>query len=515
MTEQPRWEGHSHEEIYAAVHRGPGREVSLAAEGAWEATEALIVRIEERLAAAMGTSGSGWEGAAADATRGAMSPLGSWAADAAGDAKLTAGAVVAQAEHAGRLRSLMPPPHTAEWQAAVGRTLSDEGYVLQGLQDMAAIEEKAAADAADAVRLMNDYTNHSDETRRHLNYSTFPPSVTVETAAAGTAGGSPIGGGGGWGSGWGSGGWGSAIGVAAADRPGVGGGFGGSGAPSPGGAAPALVAGAPSVVSGGPPGAATVGPGLPVGVPASGGGSADGRWPSGTIGGGSDGPGPTGSPAATTVQRTPVPSAGSSRGGNGGGNAAYRASGADPGGPPPGVLPRGERPPAAGKGLSPRSPGGRTPTGSAPSGGGLRPLVPGPAPRSGPAPSWRDLLPQPSHSGPRVPPLPGGPDPGRGAGVGPRFGSGGVGESPAAPGRGTASAVPAVAEPGARTSGARAPTAAHPGLYPPMTAGGTGGQDRERRRPDYLVDDSDAFTDDRWFTPPVIGADDRPPPRRR
>jgi hypothetical protein len=29
----------------------------------------------------------------------------------------------------------------------------------------------------------------------------------------------------------------------------------------------------------------------------------------------------------------------------------------------------------------------------------------------------------------------------------------------------------------------------------------------EHRRPSYLVDDTDAFADDRWFPPPVIGAD--------
>ncbi|MCU1661977.1 MAG: hypothetical protein JWR58_2042 [Pseudonocardia sp.] len=46
-----------------------------------------------------------------------------------------------------------------------------------------------------------------------------------------------------------------------------------------------------------------------------------------------------------------------------------------------------------------------------------------------------------------------------------------------------------------------------------MTGGAAGGPDQERRRPDYLIDDTDAFADDRWFTPGVIGADDPLPPR--
>jgi hypothetical protein len=52
------------------------------------------------------------------------------------------------------------------------------------------------------------------------------------------------------------------------------------------------------------------------------------------------------------------------------------------------------------------------------------------------------------------------------------------------------------------------------GLYPPMAAGLGSGQERERRRPDYLLDDSGAFADDRWFTPAVITPDDGPPARR-
>jgi len=52
------------------------------------------------------------------------------------------------------------------------------------------------------------------------------------------------------------------------------------------------------------------------------------------------------------------------------------------------------------------------------------------------------------------------------------------------------------------------------GLYPPLAAGQGTGSEQERRRPDYLLDDSDAFADDRWFTPAVITPDDGPPSRR-
>lgn len=62
-------------------------------------------------------------------------------------------------------------------------------------------------------------------------------------------------------------------------------------------------------------------------------------------------------------------------------------------------------------------------------------------------------------------------------------------------------------------AGPRAVTSTtHPGLYPPIAAGGYGAQEREHHRPEYLVDDTDAFADDRWFTPAVITPDDPPPP---
>ena len=91
-----RWEGLTHDQIYAAVHTGPGPAVSEPAEDAWKETESLILRIDERIASAITGSQGGWEGSAADATRSAMTPLGQWALDAARSAKITAAAVTGQ-----------------------------------------------------------------------------------------------------------------------------------------------------------------------------------------------------------------------------------------------------------------------------------------------------------------------------------------------------------------------------------------------------------------------------------
>jgi hypothetical protein len=38
-------------------------------------------------------------------------------------------------------------------------------------------------------------------------------------------------------------------------------------------------------------------------------------------------------------------------------------------------------------------------------------------------------------------------------------------------------------------------------------AGAARPADQQHERAAYLIDDTDAFADDRWFPPPVIGAD--------
>jgi hypothetical protein len=109
--------------------------------------------------------------------------------------------------------------------------------------------------------------------------------------------------------------------------------------------------------------------------------------------------------------------------------------------------------------------------------------------------------------------LPVGGDPDRA--LPPHGGSRGAAEAPGRVGLPGERAAAAATEPGTRASAPRPPVTGYTsGLYPPLAAGAAGGQGQERRRPDYLLDDSDAFADDRWFPPPVITPEDGPPTRR-
>ena len=452
MTVPADWSQLSHRRLYDAVHSGPGRAISVAAEEHWTRIEATITGIEQRISAALARSNGGWEGAAADTSRAAVSPLGAWALDAAGDARLTAGAIVSQAEHAAELRRLFPPPASDPAHGPVAGRIGR----LPASPDTVA--EQAAADA-DARRLMSSYANHSYENDRYLDYWTVPPSVTVDSAPVGPSG------------------------------AGQGAGDGGAGrvAVSPGGTG-AAGAGGPGSDGAGPGG---VGAGGAAGFL----GAGPGQGTGGGAGSGGAGPGVTG-----------VGITAAAPGGVGSGHAGGGASGTTvPGGQVTGGVPSGSLPPGGGAGPSagPRPPapgqqaatgrpgdaraptaGGRGPSRvTTPFGGGtVRPVAPA-VPRSGPGPGWRDVLPD-AEQQPRS-------DPGRAARSG----------SAEPPGR-----AGMVAEETARPAGPRG--AGLSGMYPPMMGAGGGTRGGEHRRPGWLLDGTGAFDDDRWFPPAVLTPDD-------
>ena len=115
---------------------------------------------------------------------------------------------------------------------------------------------------------------------------------------------------------------------------------------------------------------------------------------------------------------------------------------------------------------------------------GVRPVVPGPPAQTGTTADWRTGL----RTAPVEPP-------------------GGL-PRPAVPGPGGV-AEPAPRPAGITAEGERAPasrTGGGHGFFP--MAGAARPVDQEHRRPSYLVDDTDAFADDRWFPLlPVIGGD--------
>jgi hypothetical protein len=445
VSEPTVWQGLDHTALYdAVVNRGLGPAVSMDVEEQWRRIGLTIARIEGDLAAAQAASESQWSGAAADAARTGLTPLGRWALDAALDAEATAAAVTDQALASAVLRSQLRdnppvPPETA--METLDRTAS---YGTRGPSaDEVAIQQAAQAErdgaAAKAVADAHVYENIGYQSRRTLDFWTVPPTVAVETASAG-------------GSGVGSGGshvtGGSAATLAAT---------------APGPVAVPLPAGAPD--GGGSPAAVLRGGGTgggslsPVGEPAGAGPFA--LVPAGRINDALDGRAP--GPPTTRAE----PTAGAR-----GGPVPY-----DP--VNPATAPIGRTTPAAGArgtGPGPWTRAAEAGAAAVGRGGPFRSVVPA-VPRPTPPPDWRSVV-APPH------------EPGRAAPSGP-------GE----PGRAAQQAG------GAQSAGSRPSAAGAHGMYPPMTGSGAQGGN-ERRRPSYLIDDSDAFVDHRWVQPAVITPED-------
>ena len=223
------------------------------------------------------------------------------------------------------------------------------------------------------------------------------------------------------------------------------------------------------------------------------------------VGAGAGGDGPPGGPSAVVPRRPVTPGPGSV-----GGSTAVE---------PTGVPSRAAGPPGGGSGAA--LPGGGSPNPGGPDPRGLPPPpgplgVPGPGSGSpgpgraglpdGPAPRTR--LPAGQQAGGFRPIVPGPPEAPPGAALGQRGGTPEVPPRASAggPAEGVGGRLPEAAAGERGLPGRGAPEGGH-GFFP-LGGGAAGAGDQEHRRPGFLVDDTDAFADDRWFTPPVIGADD-------
>lgn len=454
------WLGYSHEEIYAMVTTGPGAAASEDAASAWATISFFVHFIDGGLAAAIGRIGAGWEGAGAEATSAALTPLGTWAKEAANNGEATARTLRNQADYAGFTRSSMPEPRYANVSDhATGTDVTPETVIAH-----AEVVAQRDNDAARARELMATYSSNSHDSYPGVLGWTAPPQVVVDGRAGATEG----------------------LGAG----PGAGGGVGGGlGRMDTASLAPA---GSPAAVAGGAPGA---GPGSGgagaagaggLGVGGAGGGAAAGG--PGVGGVGSAGGGPGGIGAAPGV----VPPGGGTRSGAGGFRPVV------PGAPRPGAATATPRTPfgtGGGGGLGTRAPmmPGRPGAGSS---------APGSSPGSRFDTGRVDSRPGSWGSGGYRPSVPGVPEP-----AAPR-GSAGAPGGPGSAGPGTSqwgAGAGSAAE--NRAAGARGTAGGHPGMMP-MAGGAGGGGGEGRRGASYLVDDSGAFDVEPYHVSPVIGGDD-------
>ncbi len=405
---QPLWRGLTHQELYDQLHSGPGPYVSESAVNAWNDVEAALRKIDGDLSAAI-TAAGGWTGAAADAARGGLTPLGKWAVDAAAAAGRAGVSISGHQEQVAIARNAMPEPGPATTPTPPAGRIDNPQYARW-------VEQQATdADLAQqAFHVMNTYATNTGLIQRWVPTWSAPPTVTVavhDPSAAGTAGARPAAG-------------------AASATPHT--------SPVP---APTATAG-----TGGP---APANPGTA----------------------GQNGVAPKVSPAPPAPDASPSP-----------GGVAPTAVAAGPQPSPSGGPASGPPPTLPSVPATPSTPdrGGIPAAGPVPApviGGG----DPGGARPSAPT-TWRDL-PDLVRTGPpgsapeagRQPAVRPGPEPGPGS------------------------------QPAGSVGSLSGGTPEERGGYLPMGGAPMGGQGQTRRRADFLVDDSGAFDDNRWFTEAVIG----------
>jgi hypothetical protein len=462
------WAHGTYPEIAAMVAVGAGSQASFDAVEAWRKARRILVDSGAVITRAYIDAGASWSGEAYAAFRASMGPITKWVDDATNEASSTLMAVDDQGAHADTLKQQLEPPPAAGAPAQVWTAANE-----------------------DARRRAQLYVDATGRNRQQFNVWSQPPTVTLQVPAPGSArraavrdpAGTVIGP---------AGGGLTAGGPGASGAGTMGGGVTGAGAIGAATGAPAFSAGGPGV-AGAVAGSAGARSGQDrLGSPGSASGPAGtGNGPGGTGGAGpaAGGGGLGGVPAVTAGAGSPGPG---SRSGTGSGTGGV-------------MSPFG--PGALGGGAA--RAGGATPVGRGPAGDLPAPFVPG-APGAlgtgGASPGYRtvpgygtaEALPPGAGGRGRRPPEPGWSVPGREA----------PSRSPSW--RDVVASEPAAAE----TAGSRAGAAAErSGMYPPMMGTGAGaGQGGSRRRPDFLVDDSGAFTDNRWFPGPVIGPDDPLPP---
>ncbi|MCP2260453.1 PPE family protein [Streptoalloteichus tenebrarius] len=177
-----RWRGYTHEELYAQIHAGPGAAASASSVSRWAELTRALGEIDSDLSAALERCGGSWEGAAAEAARAGLTPLGQWACDARGGAEVMRLSAELQADYVSKARADMPQPVpvTAEEPSAAVTGLV---HLFGGQTDYE--RQEAAADAAEqrAFEVMATYESSTRSNTSTLGEFSPPPEVVVATPA--------------------------------------------------------------------------------------------------------------------------------------------------------------------------------------------------------------------------------------------------------------------------------------------------------------------------------------------
>ncbi|HEV3362513.1 MAG TPA: PPE domain-containing protein [Pseudonocardiaceae bacterium] len=175
-----RWQGYSHQELYDQLNSGPGADAATPVVDTWAGLSQALDELQHDIGAGVTASGANWEGAAGDAARDALGPIGGWAQQASTAADMMRISTELQGSLLAKARADMPAPVpvTAEQPNAAVSLLQH----LIGEQTDHEIQE-AAANAAEqkAFQVMAQYESATFDNTATLGDFGQPPELSVDT----------------------------------------------------------------------------------------------------------------------------------------------------------------------------------------------------------------------------------------------------------------------------------------------------------------------------------------------
>jgi PPE family len=118
-----RWRGHEHSELFTMINAGPGPGASDEQNQYWSDLARELKEVDDELHKALGDMKATWEGMASDGANSSGTPLQRWAGDAQTGSSVMHISTVDQAEFISTARHEMPPPvevttpKPSAWQA--------------------------------------------------------------------------------------------------------------------------------------------------------------------------------------------------------------------------------------------------------------------------------------------------------------------------------------------------------------------------------------------------------------
>ncbi len=181
-----RWQGYSHQELYAQLNAGPGANAAAPAADTWSGLSDALDELQQDINTGVTASGAAWTGAAADSARDALGPLGDWAQQAATAADMMRISTELQGSLLAKARADMPAPVqvTAEQPNGIETALQH----LIGEQTDHEIQE-AASNAAEqkAFQVMAEYESGTNDNTTTLGDFGQPPQLVVDSSPIATS----------------------------------------------------------------------------------------------------------------------------------------------------------------------------------------------------------------------------------------------------------------------------------------------------------------------------------------